>query len=343
MQMETGRPMRGDMRRQLEAFLKECALDYDEGIDFTAVLMEDGEIIAAGSLDGCTIKCVAVSPLRQGEDLCAAILTELRREAFSRGAERLMLFTKPANQMLFSGFGFYPLVRTSSCLLMENRKNGLSDFLSALERPNKTCARVGCIVANCNPFTYGHRYLIETAAAQVDWLHVFILSEEKSLFPAQARLELARLGCVGLENVSIHPSGPYMVSSATFPSYFIKDKARVGDIYSEVDVRLFGERIAPTLGITHRFVGTEPASPTTQAYNQSLKAHLPDYGVEVIELERLEHGGEAVSASRVRALLEEGRSAVRRLSTAAILEELEALVPPTSLAYLKAWLEGRQA
>ncbi len=343
MQMETGRPMRGDMRRQLEAFLKQCALDYDEGIDFTAALVEDGEIIAAGSLDGCTIKCVAVSPLRQGEDLCAAIITELRREAFDRGAQQLMLFTKPANQMLFSGFGFYPLVRTSSCLLMENRRNGLADFLASIERPNAPCARLGCIVANCNPFTYGHRYLIEAAAAQVEHLHVFILSEEKSLFPADVRLELARLGCADLKNVTIHPSGPYMVSSATFPSYFIKDKARVGDIYSEVDVHLFGERIAPALGITHRFIGTEPASPTTQAYNQSLKAHLPGYGVEVVELERLECGGAAISASRVRALLEEGASAARRLSTAAILDELETLVPPTTLAYLKAWLDGRQA
>lgn len=342
MQMETGRPMQGDMRRQLEAFLKQCALDYDEGIDFTVAMVENGEIIATGSLDGCTIKCVAVSPLRQGEDLCAPIITELRREAFDRGAEQLMLFTKPGNQMLFSAFGFYPLVRTSSCLLMENRKNGLADFLSSLERPGKACTKLGCIVANCNPFTYGHRYLIETAAAQVDCLHVFILSEEKSLFPADVRLELARQGCADLKNVFIHPSGPYMVSSATFPSYFIKDKARVGDVYSELDVRLFGEKIAPALGITHRFIGTEPASPTTEAYNQNLKAHLPSYGVEVIELERLERGGMAVSASRVRALIEDGRSAVRQqLPTANILRELETLVPPTSLAYLEKYIENQ--
>lgn len=334
MQMMAGRPMRGGMRRQLEAFLKQCALDYDEGIDFTIAMVEDGEIIATGSLDGCTIRCVAVSPLRQGEDLCAGIITELRREAFERGMERLMLFTKPGNQMMFSAFGFYPLVRTPHCLLMEDRRNGLAEFLAGLERPEGVCGRIGCIVANCNPFTRGHRYLIETAAAQVDWLHVFILSEEKSLFPADMRLEMARLGCADLKNVSVHASGPYMVSSATFPSYFIRDKARVGEIYSEVDVRLFGERIAPALGISHRFVGTEPASATTGGYNRNLKAHLPGYGVELVELERLELDGEAVSASRVRALLEAGRKGF----TDDMLRRLEALVPPTSMSCLRRWM-----
>lgn len=313
MYLETGRPFRGAARARVEAFLQRCGLDYDAGVDFTATLVEDGEIIASGSLDGATLKCIAVSPEHQGEDLSARLLTELRREAFDRGLRHLMLFTKPGNRMLFQDLGFYPVVQSAGCLLMENRKNGLSDYLAALSRP-ETDGVAGCIVANCNPFTLGHRYLIETAAAQCGALHLFVLSEAKGMFSPEARLEMVRAGCADLPNVYTHPTGPYMVSSATFPDYFIKDKSQVQAVHCGLDVRLFGEKIAPALGVARRYVGTEPLCPVTRAYNAEMKAQLPEWGVEVIEIPRRELDGAAVSASRVRALYAEGAlDAVRRL------------------------------
>ena len=314
MHLRIGRPMRGQSLEQLKAFLRLCGLDYDAGVDFTAALIEDDEIIASGSLDGSTLKCIAVSPMHQGEDLSARILTELRREALERGEDRLLLFTKPGNEAMFAPFGFHPLVRTADCLLMEDRREGLTRFLAGLERPSQD-VETGCIVCNCNPFTLGHRYLIETAAKQVSALHVFVLSEKKSLFPPEVRLKLVREGCQDLKNVLVHETGPYMVSSATFPSYFIKDKARVGGIFCDVDIRLFGERIAPALHINRRFVGTEPNCPVTRFYTEQLKARLPEYGIELTEIPRRECGGEAISASRVRALMEEGNiEAIRPLA-----------------------------
>ena len=322
MYLAVGRPMTGASLKRLKAFLHACGLDYDEGIDFTCTLEEDGEIIAAASLDGATLKCIAVSPLHQGEDLTARLLTELRREAFDRGCDHLMLFTKPGNQMLFQPFGFYPVMRTADCLLMESRRNGLENYLGGLERMEGE--RIGAIVAHCNPFTLGHRHLIETAAGQCDQLHLFILSENKSAFSPQVRMDLAREGCADLKNVHIHPTGPYMVSSATFPSYFIKDKARVDGIHCELDIRIFAEKIAPALGVTHRFVGTEPLCPVTRFYNAQMKALLPGYGIHLVEIPRREAGGEAISASRVRSLLEAGK-----------LEEIRPLVPKSTFAYLE--------
>lgn len=323
MQMITGRPMKGVNLQRLQRFLKSCLLDYDEGVSFSVMLEdEDGEIAAAGSLDGSTLKCIAVSPVHQGEDLTARILTELRKEAFDRGADHLMLFTKPGNLSVFSAFGFYPVMRTADCLLMENRRDGVRRFTQALEKP-PTPGSAGCIVANCNPFTNGHKYLMETAASQVDWLHVFILSEDKSEFPPDVRMELVRRGTKHIKNIILHPTGPYMVSSGTFPSYFIRDKSRVGSVHCELDVRIFAEIIAPALGITRRFVGTEPLSGTTRFYNEQMKARLPEYGIEVVELERLEQAGGAVSASRVRALLAENK-----------MEEIRRLVPESTYEYL---------
>ena len=323
MYLETGRPMRGAARERLRSFLHACGLDYDEGVSFSVALVEDGQIIATASLDGQTVKCVAVDPGHRGEDLCARLMTELRREAFERGVERLMLFTKPENLPLFRELGFHRVVQGGDCLLMEDRSNGLSRFLEELSGPKACVGGAGAIVANCNPFTLGHRYLVERAAARCDALHMFILSEARGPFPPEVRLALARKACADLKNVYVHPTGPYMVSSATFPDYFIRDKARVDEIRCDLDVRLFGERIAPALNIKWRFVGTEPLCPVTNAYNERLKAQLPRWGVQVVELDRMELNGAPVSASRVRALFDAGK-----------LSELRSLVPECTYQYL---------
>ena len=211
---------------------------------------------------------------------------------------------------------------------MENRRRGLDAFLSGLERPADEEGPVGCIVANCNPFTLGHRYLIETAARQCRWLHVFILSENRGRFPAGDRLALAKAGCADLENVIFHPTGPYLISSATFPAYFLRDRVKADMAHSELDVRLFGEKFVPVLGITKRFVGEEPYCPVTRAYNDQLKSRLPEYAVEVVEIPRKESGGDAISASRVRELLDAGN-----------FEAIRPLVPETTLEYLKQYLQ----
>lgn len=321
----TGSPLTGKMQEKLQLFLTSCQLDHDPSIEFTVLLMEEDDIIATGSLSGNTIRCVAVAPAHQGEDLTSRVITLLMQHAFRQGKNHLLLYTKPHNQHLFSPLGFHPVIRTSDCLLMENKRNGLNDFLSSLKRDCDVSGAVGSIVMNCNPFTLGHRYLIETAAAQCAHVHVFVLSEDKGLFTPSERLQMVQRGCADLKNVSVHPTGPYMVSSATFPSYFIKDKLRTNDIHCTLDVRLFGEKIAPSLGITHRFVGTEPVCPVTAQYNQTLLQLLPQYGIEPVQLPRQEANGQPISASHVRELIKEGG-----------YEALNDLLPPSTLEFLHA-------
>lgn len=322
MHMVTGSPLGGRMLCRVKDFLLACGLDWDENASFTAVLMDDEEIAATGSLDGNTIKCVAVSQAHQGEDLTAQILTVLFREAAQRGMEHLLLYTKPLNGHLFAPLGFHPVIRTSRCLLMENRRGGFEKFLDEIEKPQGQ--PVGCVVANCDPFTVGHRRLIEAAARDCAWVHVFILSEDRGMFTAGERFEMAREGLVDIPNVLVHPTGPYMVSSSTFPTYFIKDKARTGEIHCELDVRLFAERIAPALSITRRYVGTEPVCGVTAEYNRTMKKLLPEYGIDLIEIERYAVSGEIVSASRIRSLISEKR-----------MDALEGLLPASTLIHLR--------
>lgn len=286
-----------------KAFLASSGLDFDEGCNLTVNALEDGEIIATGSLDGNVLKCIAVSPRHQGEGLSATIVTELRKAAFDNGENHLFIFTKPNNIDMFEGLSFYPVASTHDALLMESIKGGCESFVAAIPKKEGIC---GAIVANCNPFTLGHRYLIEEAAKQCDWLYLFILSEDKSRFSAHARLELAKKGVSDLDNVIVCPTGKYLISAATFPTYFIKDKTAAEDIKCDMDIEVFSGVFAKKLNITKRFVGTEPNSPVTNAYNERLKALLPQRNIRLVEIERKRANDEPISASRVRKLITQG-------------------------------------
>jgi [citrate (pro-3S)-lyase] ligase len=320
-----GPPPRGRALEGLRSFLAAAGIGFDEGVTYTVSLVEGDEICASGSLDGSVLKCIAVSADRGGEGLAAVILTELINEAGRRGHHHLFIFTKPGNEELFRSLGFFPVAGTAGSLLMENKKGGAANFAASLERPPPSRREgIGAILMNCNPFTLGHRYLAEKAAAECGALHLFVVSEDRSAFPAEVRLRLARAGTAHLENVLVHPTGPYLISAATFPDYFIKDKVRAEKINTLLDLTIFAECFARPLEITRRFVGEEPLDPVTGAYNRQMKEFLPLRGIEVREIKRFERGGGPVSASRVRKLLAEGR-----------LEEAAELVPPTTMEYLR--------
>ena len=303
-------------------FLSAQGLRYEPG-DFTAVVRDaDGAVAATGSLAGRVLKCIAVDERLRGEGLTAPVMTALRSRAFAQGLCRLFLFTKPQNQGMFRDFGFYPISHTSDMLLMENTRNGISDFVASLDRGPQGGVH-GAVVANCNPFTLGHRYLIERAAASCDVLHLFILSEDKSAVPADVRFALVRQGVSDLKNVLVHPTSDYLISSVTFPTYFLKDEQKAGEAAGRLDLTIFCDYFVPALSITRRFVGQEPFCPVTAAYNRLMHEMLPPRGVQVTEIPRLEKGGCAVSASRVRALWKEQK-----------WDELRPLVPDATFRYL---------
>ncbi|MDR1903678.1 MAG: [citrate (pro-3S)-lyase] ligase [Treponema sp.] len=325
MEVHYGYPFRGEALEEMRRFLNACGIGYDEGVDFSVCIMDGGRIAAAGSLDGGVLKCIAVSPDYQGEGLAAQVTTELVNQAARKGFYHLFIFTKPENLELFGSLGFYPIAETGRALLMENRKNGIADYVLSLRKGDTDAGPAGCIVANCNPFTRGHLYLIESAARRCGLVHLFILSEDKSEFPTEARRLLVQRGTAHLSNVIVQPAGPYIISAATFPSYFYKEPSLTAEANGELDLKIFCERVARPLGITRRFVGTEPFSPLTDSYNALMKKILPGYGIELIELPRItdNRDGRAVSASRVRALLREGR-----------LTDVKELVPQVTWEYL---------
>ena len=188
---------------------------------------------------------------------------------------------------------------------------------------NTTMQPTGCIVMNCNPFTLGHRYLIEQAAKQVEQLYVMVVREDCSLFAYTERKAMVEQGVADIENVSVIDGSDYAISRATFPTYFLKRLDDAADTQMLLDLDLFRRHIAPALGATVRFVGTEPTDQLTRRYNQLMHEALKD----VREINRLEKDGNAVSASRVRKAMEEGD-----------MNTIRQLVPPTTLPYIIAHL-----
>lgn len=321
MYIDVGAPFMGAALEKMIEFLNAAGLDYDGNVEFSVCLIDRGDIVATGSLDKNVLKCIAVREDRQGEDLMSKVLTALLKEAISKELFHLFLFTKPGNIRIFSDFGFYPIAATSQALLMENKKKGATDFAKAMfERCDGT---VGSVVMNCNPFTLGHRYLIETAAACCDLLHIFVLTEDKSQFSTADRLEMVKAGTCDIPNGRVHETGQYMISAVTFPSYFIKDKTTSENIACRLDLEIFANIFAKQLGISVRFVGTEPNCIVTSAYNKEMSVYLPSKGIDVVEIQRKEVNGVPISASRVRALIAEGS-----------LDKTLELVPPSTYQYI---------
>ncbi|MCI5725197.1 [citrate (pro-3S)-lyase] ligase, partial [Fusobacterium sp.] len=297
----------------------------DANLDYTCAMFDsDMNVIATGSCFGNTLRCLAVSNKHQGEGLMNQIVSHLVEYQFSRGITHLFLYTKNVSAKFFKDLGFFEIVNIENqVVFMENKRTGFNDYLENLVKNNRAGEKKAALVMNCNPFTLGHQYLIEKAASENDILHLFIVSEDSSLVPFAVRKKLVMEGTAHLKNICYHETGPYIISSATFPSYFQKDEIAVIESHANLDVNIF-VKIAKTLNINRRYVGEEPNSLVTNIYNQIMQKKLPENGIEciVIPRKKYESANKVISASTVRQAIKDGN-----------FEILRELVPKTTLDF----------
>lgn len=361
MEIQTLNPTTPRQRQRIEAFLKRNGLRFDDMHYYAAITDDDGEMIAGGGLKGNVIKCVAVDDAHKGEAIANTLISHLIAHANEEGYSNVMLFTKPKNRQLFESLSFRLLAEAPEAVLMETGIGGINNMVEQLKKikeegevckeNNQGCKKEektnlnittpqhlnpstpqplttttplrGVVVMNCNPFTLGHRYLIEQAAKQVERLFVMVVREDCSLFAYAERKAMVEQGVAHLKNVTVIDGSEYAISQATFPTYFLKRLDDAADTQMLLDLDLFRRHIAPALGTTVRFVGTEPTDRLTRRYNQLMHEVLAD----VRETARLEKEGNAVSASRVRKAMEQGD-----------MSTIRQLVPPTTLPYIIAHL-----
>lgn len=291
---------------QVDQLLEAENIRRDKNLDYTCgIYDENGRMIATGSCYSNTLRCLAVSHQHQGEGLMNRLLTHLINYQHSRGYSHLFLYTKCESAKIFADLGFYEIVRIDAQLVfMENRRTGFADYLDHLTNPDGERTRVASIVMNANPFSLGHQFLVEKASKENDLVHIFIVSEDTSVFPYEVRRKLIEAGTAHLDNVVLHSSGPYIISNATFPSYFQKDSEAVIRGHALLDITIF-KKIAEKLGIASRYVGEEPYSQVTGIYNQMMETEFEKSGIRFAEVPRKEVGHDAVSASRIRKAIQE--------------------------------------
>lgn len=285
---------------QIDALLKQEGITRDANLDYICAMYDENyQIIATGSCFGNTLRCFAVDHEHQGEGLLNEIISHLINVQYQRGNIHLFLYTKISTAKFFQDLGFYEIARVNETLVfMENRCRGFDDYLKKLAK-TKRDGTAAALVMNANPFTLGHQFLVEKAASECDTLHLFLVSEDASLVPFSVRKQLVQEGTAHLSNIVYHDSGPYIISNATFPSYFLKDEETVIQSHARLDLQIF-KQIADALSITARYVGEEPTSQVTGIYNQIMSAELPAAGIDCIIVPRKTANGKAISASTVR-------------------------------------------
>ena len=335
------------VRRQVEDFLGSNGLRLGEVDLYLAVLSEDGAILAGGGLQRDILKCLAVSAEARSLGLSVPLVSRLISVASERGCTNVKVFTKPENRALFESLGFRLLAEAPKAILLENGR-GLADYCAYLRAHQAP----GVIIMNANPFTLGHKYLLERAESRN--LVIIPVKEDASRFSYAERLAMIRSGAGDWADVV--EGSDYQISAATFPTYFLKNLSDVAETQMRLDIDLFGRHIAPALGARVRFVGSEPVDPLTARYNALLKELLPKYGVQLVEIQRLAVDSDCqadsstppsaslrmtkgttselvkgpVTATEVRALLDEGR-----------FKAASALTPESTWPYLLAELAER--
>lgn len=313
--------------KQMDALLKNEGIRRDGHLDYSCGIFDDDQtLIATGSCFGNTLRCLAVKHDHRGEALMNDIITHLNEIQLNRGNTHIFLYTKCKSADFFRSLGFYEIVRIpDEVVFMENRRDGFTGYISDLQKQcRKKDGRIASIVMNANPFTLGHLALAEKASSDNDLVHLFIVSEDQSLVPFSIRMRLAQEGCRALKNVCFHASGPYIISNATFPSYFQRDDASAIRGHALLDAAVF-LKIAGALHITSRYIGEEPRSLVTGIYNEVLEKDLPDSGIQCITIPRKETAnGEIISASTVRSALKKGDFSL-----------LKSFVPASTMAYFQ--------
>lgn len=289
-------------KKKVEKFLKRFDIGYEKDVEYTIIAVDGDKIVGTGSSSGRVLKCFAIDENYQGTGITNAIITRLLSHQYEVGNKHLFIFTKPKNIKIFSDFGFSLVEETEDVALLDNKIEKLHCILKNISDNRES----GAMVINANPMTKGHLYLIETARKFTDFLHIFMVEEDDSTFPYEFRYKIVKEEVDKFDNVILHPGNDYIISKNTFPTYFYKDEKTILKAYSELDTKIFGRYFAKALNIKKRFVGTEDIDIVTKNYNDTMKKFLPNYGVELVEIDRLKSDREVISASKVRKLLKEG-------------------------------------
>ena len=299
-------------KQKIVDFLAKYNLNYEQNIDQTIYLEDGDKVVATVSASKYIIKCLAADPAYRSENYAATLVSEMIKRLHMQGIYYYQVFTKAEYRVIFESLGFKSLLDTEKVSVLEGGDGDIQTEIKKMQTQIKygfgikfpaENYDVACIVINGNPFTNGHLQLVEYASKRHEFVLVFVLEEEGSEFSFKERFSMAYLATKPCRNVMVLPSSRYVVSKATFPSYFLKSVDESTQEYATYDAMIFTKYFMPQLSIVKRYVGTETVD-YMSVYNQTLSKVLGDK-LEIVP--RFEENGQVISARAVRKMLDEGK------------------------------------
>ena len=308
-------------KSEVRQFLKRFQLVYEDDIDITLALREEGRIVATASAAKNIVKDVAIDEAFQGEALANKLLSALIKRLNQRGHHHLFLYARPEHVEFFEPLGFKRIVESMNLSFMELGGDIERTLRTVKEDHGLSSKPKGCVVVNANPLTNGHLHLINEAKRNHDELLVFVVSEDRSFFPFDARIRLVEEALQDKKGITVLPTKDYLVSYATFPKYFLKHENSIKEEHALLDVLVFKQYYMKVFNIADRYVGDEPYSPMTRTYNRTMKRYLNG---DLHILERKTIDNTPISASTVRKLLKKND-----------IEAIEPHVPEATVRFLR--------
>lgn len=331
-------------KEKLVLFLRQNGLAFDFLDSAYCIFDANDEIIACAGREKNILKCFAVHTDFQGSGFADEILTCLLKDGYSEGYKSFFIFTKKKLANIFTGAGFSILQEADDSVLLYRSEKSVEDtikekvkryypdfiFPTPYEVEHSDLnTKNSAIVMNANPFTLGHMYLVERAlefCRNQSKLFVFVVENDKSFFSFKDRFSLVQEALKGLNNIFVLPSSEFLISAATFPSYFLKEKLLVSKNQTQLDAGMFLKYFVPLFNIGTRFLGEEPFDESTSIYNTVLQKKLPPYcSVQIIPRKKVLIGAEEkiISATQVREAYKEGA-----------LEKIKDYVPASTYEFL---------
>lgn len=308
-----------------ETALSEFLLERDviyEDLDSSYIIRDAGEIIATVSVKKNLIKFFFIDDKYQGEGLATELINSALEDIIAKEYRSYFVFTKAKNENIFTSLSMDTIEKTEDVVLLEGGFFKYKDWIEIIKK-DLDKDEYNAIVMNANPLTLGHEYLVDKALENDRDLIIFVLEEDASYFSTKDRYEIVKKHYQDNNRVHVYKSGPYIISRATFPTYFLKKDTDKLKVYTELDAKIFARRIAKDLNIKKRYFGTEPIDKVTEKYNKMMKKILSEYGIATEFIERKTIDGEVISASKVRECYENDFSTCKKYLSSDVYELLE--------------------
>lgn len=308
-----------------ETALSEFLLERDviyEDVDASYIIRDAGNIIATVSVKKNLIKFFYIDEAYQGEGLAIELINSALEDIIAKGYRSYFIFTKAKNENIFTSLSMDVIEKTEDVVLLEGGFFKYKDWIETIKK-DLDKDEYNAIVMNANPLTLGHEYLAGKALEDDKDLIIFVLEEDASYFSTIDRYEIVKNHYKGNKRVHVFKSGPYIISRATFPTYFLKKDTDKLKVYTELDAKIFARRIAKDLNIKKRYFGSEPIDKVTDKYNETMKKILSEYGIETEYIERKTIEGDIISASKVREGFETDFESIKKYLSQDVYEYLK--------------------